>query len=120
MNKKFSSSQSSSKKSAPTKSYASSRPAFLDAPKAPRARAVRRAAEANAFRPTLNASGERKIASDTLPKKRKSVEYVGKPQAETSWGPVAGWYDKHLKEGGDTYHETVSYTHLTLPTNREV
>ncbi len=32
--------------------------------------------------------------------------------ASTSWGKVANWYDKHLEEGGDTYHEKVVHPNL--------
>ena len=35
-----------------------------------------------------------------------------KSEAKTSWGPVASWYDKHLVQGGDTYHEKVVYPNL--------
>lgn len=35
-----------------------------------------------------------------------------KPTPKTSWGDVAPWYDSHLEENSDTYHEKVVYPNL--------
>lgn len=47
-------------------------------------------------------------------KKSTTETKNSKPEAtkETSWGPVASWYDKHLEGSKDTYHEKVVYPNL--------
>jgi ubiquinone/menaquinone biosynthesis C-methylase UbiE len=35
-----------------------------------------------------------------------------KKTADTSWGPVASWYDKHLEQGSDTYHDKVVHPNM--------
>ncbi len=66
-----------------------------------------------------NGYDERKVSSD----KRSSQVRAAYPKPtakgselkavrDTSWGPVAEWYDKHLEKSGDTYHEKVVHPNL--------
>jgi ubiquinone/menaquinone biosynthesis C-methylase UbiE len=40
------------------------------------------------------------------PKKKKNTNQLAK---DTSWGEVASWYDKHLMQNKDTYHQKVVF-----------
>lgn len=42
----------------------------------------------------------------------KATNYAPKAALESSWGPVASWYDDHLEKSGNTYHEKVVYPNV--------
>lgn len=51
----------------------------------------------------------------TVTKSVPQVEVMTKTsgvEPETSWGPVASWYDDHLEKSGNTYHEKVVYPNV--------
>jgi ubiquinone/menaquinone biosynthesis C-methylase UbiE len=54
-----------------------------------------------------------KTAFEPSPKKLPTASNkLQTASTPTSWGKVASWYDKHLEEGGDTYHEKVVHPNL--------
>ena len=68
------------------------------------------------------------VSSDSQPvlknfvpyKPKKGEEYMNEKQRDHFKEILLAWRQQLMQEVDRTVHHTVSYTHLTLPTNREV